>query len=663
LAQRLIALSQLQVDRAQNDGAGRVGRVGGYGGLASVHSRVMRKSASDALIGRTIANKFVIESLLGSGAMGAVYRARQTALDKIVAIKVLHGEHADDAQFAARFQREAKAASRLNHPNSMTVIDYGEEPDGLLYIAMEYLDGENLLGLLKRDFPLAPARTADLLMQTLAALAVAHDMGVVHRDLKPENIMVLHGTDDDGNPADVVKVCDFGIAKITDSRAYKRDGSDRVSEAPVTTAGFLVGTPEYMSPEQGKGEKLDSRSDLYSVGVILYQLLTNVVPFDAENAIGVVLTHITEEPERPSLVNPGADRRLEAVCLRALRKVPADRYQTAREMRGDLRAAIDGSRGTPTSTPAPLPASANIRVAVRDSAPASEHAATLELSAAAVSQRRAVVDSQSKPTLTGTSAPVARAPRRGRTAVLMAAVIATIAGIGSYAAFDRFRRHAGEEVDLAHDLPIGSIGATPSGSAKLGSIRSDDSSRGPSNGSPSGSHRPLLPIASHSGAAPSASAPVASAVPLASATDAPSASTTPAVSAAPSASSSAAAPTPSASAAPDPFDADKAFVVVGLISANGAQESGVRAALRGVNFSGCYKAALKRTGVRAAGQASLSLSIDADGHVRSAILQPSFALPTDASRCIQSSAASISVAKAQIDGAGTAQIYLDFRIP
>ncbi len=260
----------------------------------------MRKGATDALIGRVVANKFVIESLLGSGAMGAVYRARQTALDKIVAIKVLHSEHADDAQFAARFQREAKAASRLNHPNSMAVIDYGEEPDGLLYIAMEYLDGENLLGLLKRDFPLSPARTADILMQTLAALAVAHDMGVVHRDLKPENIMVLRGTNDDGNPADIVKVCDFGIAKITDSRAYKRDG-DRVSEAPVTTAGFLVGTPEYMSPEQGKGEKLDSRSDLYSVGVILYQMLTNVVPFDAENAIGVVLKHITEEATRPSL--------------------------------------------------------------------------------------------------------------------------------------------------------------------------------------------------------------------------------------------------------------------------------------------------------------------------------------------------------------------------
>jgi serine/threonine protein kinase len=618
----------------------------------------MRKGASDALIGRVVANKFVIESLLGSGAMGAVYRARQTALDKIVAIKVLHGEHADDAQFAARFQREAKAASRLNHPNSMAVIDYGEEPDGLLYIAMEYLDGENLLGVLKRDFPLAPARIADILMQTLAALAVAHDMGVVHRDLKPENIMVLRGTDDDGNPADVVKVCDFGIAKITDSRAYKRDG-DRVSEAPVTTAGFLVGTPEYMSPEQGKGEKLDSRSDLYSVGVILYQLLTNVVPFDAENAIGVVLKHITEEPTRPSRVNPNADGRLETVCLRALRKPPADRYQTAREMRLDLRAAIDGTRGTPTSLRTPPP-SASIRVAVRDSSTTSEHAATLQLEAVAVSQPRAIIDAHPKLTLTGTAAPIPGPPRRRRFAVLVAAVVATCVGVGSYTLFDRFRFHAGDEAERARDLPLASIGAPPSGTTKLASLHADDPPHGSSNGAPSGSHHALLPIASRSGPTPSASAPAA-ATPGASTMDAPSASVAPA--AAPSTSGSAATPAPSASAAPDPFDANKAYVVVGLISASGAQESGVRAALRGVNFSGCYKSALKRTSVRAAGQATLSLSIDADGHVRSAILQPSFALPTDASRCIQSSAASVSVAKAQLDGAGAAQVYLDFRIP
>src|SRR5580700_8210921 len=138
----------------------------------------MSRVSHEQLVGRTIAGKFVVESAIGSGAMGAVFRARQIALEKTVAIKVLHGEHADDPTFAARFHREAKAASRLNHPNSMQVLDFGAEPDGLLYIAMEYLDGRSLHSLLREEWPLAPARLADILMQTLAALAVAHDMGV-----------------------------------------------------------------------------------------------------------------------------------------------------------------------------------------------------------------------------------------------------------------------------------------------------------------------------------------------------------------------------------------------------------------------------------------------------------------------------------------------------
>src|SRR5579871_2780784 len=162
----------------------------------------MGKPAGD-ILGRTIAGKFLVEDLIGSGAMGAVYRARQIALDKTIAIKVLHGEHADDPAFAARFQREAKAASRLNHPNSMQVIDFGAEPDGLLYIAMEYLDGRSLHHVMREEGRLPPARVADILMQTLAALAVAHDMGVVHRDLKPENVVILRGTDDDGRLRDI----------------------------------------------------------------------------------------------------------------------------------------------------------------------------------------------------------------------------------------------------------------------------------------------------------------------------------------------------------------------------------------------------------------------------------------------------------------------------
>ena len=236
-------------------------------------SATQAEGRSRALLGRTIAGKFLIESYLGGGAMGAVYKARQVALDKDVAIKVLHGEHAGDAMFAARFQREAKAASKLDHPNSMRVLDFGQEPDGLLYIAMELLPGRDLFHVILEDWPITAERAADIVTQALAALAVAHDMGIVHRDLKPENIMLMSGTDDEGRPRDVVKVCDFGIAKISDPRSYRSGEGMKDSAGPVTTTGFLVGTPEYMSPEQGRGEKLGAASDLYAVGVILYQLL------------------------------------------------------------------------------------------------------------------------------------------------------------------------------------------------------------------------------------------------------------------------------------------------------------------------------------------------------------------------------------------------------
>lgn len=315
-----------------------------------------------ALVGRTIAGKFRIEKYLGGGAMGAVYLARQTALEKNVAVKVMHPRLAADKTFATRFQREAKAASRLDHVNSVRMLDFGEEPDGLLYMAMEYLEGRTLHEVIREDWPLSKQRLVDLLSQALAALAVAHDMGVVHRDLKPENLMVLATKDDEGRAADVVKVCDFGIAKLVDTQ----DGASFISSAGVTTQGMVVGTPEYMSPEQAKGEALDSRSDLYSMGVILYQLLVGRVPFHADSAIEVVLSHVSRPPPPPHEIHPGVDPELEAVCMRALRKGRDERYQTAREMRSDLRASVFGrdrmpslsavSSGSVSAIPVPEPA-------------------------------------------------------------------------------------------------------------------------------------------------------------------------------------------------------------------------------------------------------------------------------------------------------------------
>jgi serine/threonine-protein kinase len=180
-------------------------------------STKVSEATADPLVGRTVAGKFGVEARLGAGAMGVVYRAKQIALDRTVAIKVLHRELASDAEFAERFWREAKAASRLDHPNSIRVFDFGQEPDGLLYLAMEYLEGTDLFEWLTQRGRLSPVTIVDILSQILAALAVAHDMAVVHRDLKPENVMIVRGRSDDGRAIDVVKVCDFGIAKILDA--------------------------------------------------------------------------------------------------------------------------------------------------------------------------------------------------------------------------------------------------------------------------------------------------------------------------------------------------------------------------------------------------------------------------------------------------------------
>jgi len=293
-------------------------------------------STRETLVGRTVAGKYAIEALLGSGAMGEVYKARQIALDKKIALKVMHAAVAGDPSFAERFHREAKAASRLDHPNSIRVIDFGEEPDGLTYIAMEYVEGRDLHDVIQKEWPLSGERVANILIQATSALAVAHDMGVVHRDLKPENIMVVAGTDEDGRPTDIVKVLDFGIAKIMD-----KSGGAGTAGGPKTTAGLVIGTPEYMSPEQGRGEPIDTRADIYSIGVILFELLTGQVPFSAETPIGTVVKHLTDEPPVPSGLNPAIDRRLEAICLKAMQKKRDERYQNARELRAALRAVVD----------------------------------------------------------------------------------------------------------------------------------------------------------------------------------------------------------------------------------------------------------------------------------------------------------------------------------
>src|SRR5882724_203167 len=213
------------------------------------------------LVGKTIAGKFVIETVIAVGGIGTVYRARQLGLDRRVALKLLRAEFARDEDFIERFKREARAASRLEHPNSVRVLDFGQH-EGALYLAMEYVEGRTLYQVIQDDFPMSEERTVDIMSQVLAAVGVAHDMGVVHRDLKPENIMIIRGTSDEGEHAELVKVLDFGIASLG---AVARGVEGGEAEGPrMTKRGLLVGTPEYMAPEQAGGEPADRRSDIYS---------------------------------------------------------------------------------------------------------------------------------------------------------------------------------------------------------------------------------------------------------------------------------------------------------------------------------------------------------------------------------------------------------------
>jgi len=300
---------------------------------------IVRAAAADDIIGKLIGKKFRVESLLGEGGMGKVYKAKQVALDKMVVLKVLRQSLQSDERTVARFQREAKAASRLNHPNSISMLDFGQAEDGSLYIAMEFVSGRDLHDILSKEWPLPEARVVRIVSQVLSALQDAHLAGVIHRDLKPENIMVEQRR---GEP-DFVKVLDFGIAKVQDT---SEDGP------ALTRAGFVCGTPEYMSPEQARGAQLDARSDLYAVGVILYQLTTGLLPFDADSAVGFATKHLMEAPPPPSVRRPDAklSPAMEALILRALSKDPAGRPQSADDFRAELFATQGGQVRTATGS-------------------------------------------------------------------------------------------------------------------------------------------------------------------------------------------------------------------------------------------------------------------------------------------------------------------------
>jgi len=282
------------------------------------------------LIGRAIGQgKYIMEALIGSGAAGAVYRAQHRDLRRTVAIKVLHPHYQNDLAFMKRFHGEALAASRLDHPNIMRVIDFGQEEDGLVYIVMEFLSGKPLQTVLDEEGRLDRGRAIEILLQVCAGLTCAHESGIVHRDIKPDNIVLVPGRDDEGKTIEIVKVCDFGIAALQNVRGEENEYQ--------LSASVICGTPEYMSPEQGRGQSVDARTDVYACGIMLYELLTGRPPFLAENPIETLLKHAREAPVPPSQLVADLDPGLEEIVLKAIRKSPDERQQSARELRLELR--------------------------------------------------------------------------------------------------------------------------------------------------------------------------------------------------------------------------------------------------------------------------------------------------------------------------------------
>jgi serine/threonine-protein kinase len=293
--------------------------------------------ARDPLIGQTIGGRFVVEELIGHGGMGNVYRARHVEQGSPLVLKLLKPALLEDPTLVGRFEREAEAASRLHHPNLIAVLGFGRvAAEGTLYIAMELAAGKDLRALLRDGWPVPEARLCNIIAQVLAALSEVHARNVIHRDLKPENIMV------EARPGegDFVKVLDFGIARILDSDLPR-----------LTRKDVVCGTPQYMAPEQATGGGLDARSDLYAVGVILYQMATGRLPFDGQSSMEVLTRQVNEPPVPPRLRQPGApiSEAMERMILSALEKDPARRPQTAEQFRRELLAVAQAVAASPAA--------------------------------------------------------------------------------------------------------------------------------------------------------------------------------------------------------------------------------------------------------------------------------------------------------------------------
>jgi serine/threonine-protein kinase len=554
-----------------------------------------------ALVGHTVAGKFLVNSVISTGGTGTVYLARQLALDRFVALKVLHDEVAAQKDFVERFRREARAASRLDHPNSVRVLDFGQDGDALFYLAMEYVEGPTLHELIRADWPLGERRVVEIMSQVLSAVAVAHDMNVVHRDLKPDNIIVIRGRTDEGEAEEIAKVCDFGIALLG---AATGEGQAAGPDQPhVTLNGFLMGTPEFMSPEQARGEPADRRSDIYAAGLVLYEMLTRRLPFQGENPYAIVIKHVTETPPPPSTFAPVSPA-LEAICLRAINKQPADRFANAREMRAALRSLFPASGEAYGSGPL-----------------------------------------RASPTASAPAVPLAVRPgtRQGQRRLVGGVALAVILSVVVGAVMrGRSRRPAGIAAGAASELlspPLAHlpepVPATPPAPAVAVSHRPPQATPAAPTPSIRPGHRHHRKAAR--GGRTSASAP---AVPVA-----------------PASAPAAAAPKPEPPATP--LDLERAALsITGVTTSNATPVPAIRAALARAPLLHCYREALRAHGAPASGTATLRLHIDVDGYITEATLLGAAFLPA-VKGCIEQAAKGARV-KDVDTGEGTADLTLSF---
>ena len=266
----------------------------------------------DPFVGKVIDGRYEIQARIGEGGMGVVYRCKQISIDRTIAIKMLNAQMASDPQWVQRFYNEAKACSRLQHPNTIRMFDFGQSSEGRLFMTMEFLDGISLRQALQPG-PLAPQRVVKILIQCCASLAEAHSIGIIHRDIKPDNVFLLNMA---GSP-DFVKLLDFSVAKLLEGDRMK------------TQAGVVFGTPQYMSPEQGRGLPLDARSDLYALGILAHEMLSGTVPYNDENPMTVIQMHLhAQVPPMPASVPYSVQQ----IVRRAMEKDAARRYQSSGEM-------------------------------------------------------------------------------------------------------------------------------------------------------------------------------------------------------------------------------------------------------------------------------------------------------------------------------------------